>query len=69
MDSLAPSWINPQIVPSRNVPAAVPTLWSALRPDARQRIAREFAPMVIRMRTPPPPITLEVSHVDDGLPR
>jgi len=69
MDRLAPSWITPQVVLSRHAPAAVPTLWPALLPDVRERIAKEFAHMVIRMRTPPPPVTLEVSHVDDGLPR
>jgi hypothetical protein len=69
MDSLAPPRIGPPVLPLRNAPAPPLTLWAALPPDVRQQIARDFARMVIRMRTPRPPTTLEVSHVDDDLPR
>ncbi len=50
--------------PPPGPPAAPPTLWSSLPPELRRRIAREYADLMARMRTPRPPVTLETPHAE-----
>jgi hypothetical protein len=65
MASLAPApRTSPPARPSPDVPAEAPTLWAALPPDARRRIAAAYAGMMARMRAPGPPAAPEIRHAD-----
>ncbi len=55
--------------PSPDRPTASRTLWLALPPDVRRRIAREYAVMMVRMHAAGLPATREMLHADRNNPR
>jgi hypothetical protein len=70
MTSLAPA---PRTSHPSNLPPDCPTtartLWLALPPDVRRRIAREYAVMMVRMHAASLPATPEILHADRDDPR
>ncbi|WP_186818132.1 hypothetical protein [Skermanella aerolata] len=70
MTSLAPAPRTSQpSKPPPDCPTASRTLWLALLPDVRRRIAREYAAMMVRMRAARFPATPEIPHADGDDPR
>ena len=69
MTSLAPApWTSQPSNPPPDCPAASRTLWLALPPDVRRRIAREYAVMMVRMQAARLPATPEIPHADGDDP-
>jgi hypothetical protein len=65
MASLAPApRTSSRAHPPTDVPAEASTLWAALPPDARRRIAATYAGMMARLRAPGPPADPEIPHAD-----